>query len=217
VVLRRTSCNQGSRLRATDFFEKMAWPWRCSPYIHRLNFGFYDRVAMPTKREEIAEAARIYGERSFDNYAQIRSIAENIRDGLCAYLDPEDGPCVYLVPPQGGFSAQNYRSGAFSVTGKGVLPLEPISFGLAVRISGEGDYMRLVLTCRKEGDKMYVSIEQAENYELDLPASDENLSGLFESLYQHLLRWFEQRVETYDNGNYGSNEIGFNIYRVDED
>jgi len=67
---------------------------------------------MPTKREEIAEAARIYGERSFDNYAQIRSIAENIRDGLCAYLDPEDGPCVYLVPPQGGFSAQNYRSGA---------------------------------------------------------------------------------------------------------
>ena len=105
---------------------------------------------MPTKREEIAAAARIYGERSFDNYAQTRSIAENIRDGLCDYLDP-DGKCVYLVPPQGAFGAQNYRSAAYSVAGKGFLPLEPISFGLAFRISGEGDYMRIVLTCRKEG------------------------------------------------------------------
>lgn len=171
---------------------------------------------MPTRREEIAAAARIYGERSFDNYAQIRSIAENIRDGFCEYLDPE-GPCVYLVPPQGAFTAQNYRSAAYSVSGKGFLPLEPISFGLAVRISGEGDYMRVILTCRKEGEKMFMSIEQAEQYELDLPLAKDAMEGLFDSLYQHLLRWFEDRVETYDNGNYGSNEIGFNIYRVDED
>lgn len=171
---------------------------------------------MPTKREEIAAAARIYGERSFDNYAQTRSIAENIRDGLCDYLDP-DGECVYLVPPQGAFGAQNYRSAAYSVAGKGFLPLEPISFGLAVRISGEGDYMRIVLTCRKEGEKMFVSIEQNEQYELELPVTDDALEGLFERLYQHLLKWFEGRVETYDNGSYGSNEIGFNIYRVEED
>ncbi len=169
-----------------------------------------------TKREEIAKAARIYGERSFDNYAQTRSVAENIRDGLCAYLDPK-GPCVFLVPPQGVFAAQNYRSAAYSVSGKGFLPLEPISFGLAVRISGEGDYMRLVLTCRKEGDCMYINIENNYNYELDLPATDKALEGLFETIYQHLLTWFEERVETYDNGNYGSNEIGFNIYRVEDD
>jgi len=172
---------------------------------------------MPTKRDEIAAAARIYGERSFDNYAQIRSVAENIREGLCKYLDGGEKPCVYLVPPQGPFSAQNYRSGAYSVTGQGVLPLEPISFGLAVRISGEGDYMRLVLTCRKEGEKMFVSVEEREQKELDLPVSEAALEGLFESLYNHLLSWFEQRVETYDNGNYGSNEIGFNIYRIEED
>ena len=171
---------------------------------------------MTTKREDIAAAARIYGERAFDNYAQVRSVAENIRDGLCEFLDPE-GPCVYLVPPQGAFSAQNYRSAAFSVAGKGFLPLEPISFGLAVRISGEGDYMRLVMTCRKEGERMYIGIEQAHQYEIDLPASKEDLNGLFESIYQHLLGWFADRVETYDNGNYGSNDIGFNIYRIDED
>lgn len=171
---------------------------------------------MTTKREEIAAAARIYGERSFDNYAQVRSVAENIRDGLCEYLDPE-GPCVYLVPPQGAFAAQNYRSAAYSVSGKGFLPLEPISFGLAVRISGEGDYMRIVMSCRKEGDRLFLSIEQVQQYELDLPVTDMALQGLFETIYQHLLHWFEERVETYDNGSYGSNDIGFNIYRVEED
>lgn len=169
-----------------------------------------------TKREDIAKAAKVYGERSFDNYAQIRSIAENIREGLCDYLDPA-GPCVFLVPPQGPFAAQNYRSAAYSVSGKGFLPLEPISFGLAIRISGEGDYMRLVLTCRKEGERMYINIENNYNHELDLPASDADLKGLFEKLYQHLMTWFQGRVETYDNGNYGSNDIGFNIYRVEED
>jgi len=59
--------------------------------------------------DEIAAAAKVYGARSFDNYAQIRSVAETIRDGLCAWLDSEK-QCVYLVPPQGPFDAQNYRS-----------------------------------------------------------------------------------------------------------
>ena len=109
----------------------------------------------PSRLSLISAAAKIYGARSFDNYAQIRSIAEQIRDGLCEWLE-SGKQCVFLVPPQGAFTAQNYRSGAFSVTGKGFLPLEPISFGLAINISGEGDFMRLVLTCRKEGDKMYI-------------------------------------------------------------
>ena len=73
------------------------------------------------------------------------------------------------------------------------------------------------MTCRKEGERMYIGIEQAHQYEIDLPASKEDLNGLFESIYQHLLGWFADRVETYDNGNYGSNDIGFNIYRIDED
>jgi len=50
--------------------------------------------------DEIAAAAKIYGARSFDNYVQIRSVAESIRDGLCAWLDNQK-QCVFLVPPQG--------------------------------------------------------------------------------------------------------------------
>ncbi len=168
----------------------------------------------PSRLTQVSAAAKIYGERSFDNYAQIRSVAEQIRNGLCEWLD-SDKQCVFLVPPQGPFTSQNYRSGAFSVTGKGFLPLEPISFGLAINISGEGDFMRLVLTCRKEGDKMYIHVDEGREADLSLPPTEENLTKFYESIYEHLMNWFEGRVDQYDNGSYGNNDIGFDIMRVD--
>ena len=168
-----------------------------------------------SKLEKLAEAAEVYGQRSFDNYAQIRSVAENIRNGLCKWLDNAQ-QCVFLVPPQGAFQAQNYGSAAYSVSGKGFLPLEPISFGLAVKVSPQGDYMRLVLTCRKEGEKMFVLVENNVSHTLDLPVSEDGLTTVFEMLYGHLMQWFTGRVEQYDHGNYGSTDIGFDIQRVSE-
>lgn len=162
----------------------------------------------------ISEAANAYGDRSFDNYAQIRSIAEHIQAGLCGYLD--DGiKCVFLVPPQGPFLEQNYGSAAYSVSGKGFLPLEPISFGLGVRVSETGDFIRVVLQCRKEGDRIDVQVENNKTYELDLPLKDKKLQVVLEGLYQHILNWFTDRVERYDFGNYGTSEIGFDIQRID--
>lgn len=168
-----------------------------------------------TKLKTIEKAAEIYGQRSFDNYAQIRSIAEQIRDGFCAWLDNEE-QCVFLVPPQGPFQPQNYRSAAFSVSGKGFLPLEPISFGLGVKISSKGDYMRLILTCRKEGGHMFIMLENATTFDVDLPVDEDDLLSVFEGLYKHLMNWFEGRVEQYDHGNYGSTDIGFDIYRAED-
>ncbi len=161
----------------------------------------------------ISQAANTYGERSFDNYAQIRSVAEQVQAGLCAYLDGEK-KCVFLVPPQGSFKEQNYGSGAFSVSGKGFLPLEPISFGLGVRVSETGDFLRIVLQCRKEGDRIDVQVEHNKTYELDLPLNDKDLKAVLEGLYQHILHWFTDRVERYDHGNYGTSDIGFDILRI---
>jgi len=150
---------------------------------------------------------------AFDNYAQIRSVAETIQEGFCQWLDHEQ-KCVFLIPPQGAFSAQNYGSAAFSVSGKGFLPLEPIAFGLAVRISGDDDFIRIILSCRKEGDHMFISFENSETFELELPAENEQLTALYETMYAHILHWFTDRVEKYDNGNYGSTDIGFDIQRA---
>lgn len=162
----------------------------------------------------LSEAANAYGERSFDNYAQIRSVAEKMQAGLCAYLN-YGKKCVFLVPPQGPFKEQNYGSGAFSVSGKGFLPLEPISFGLGVRVSETGDFLRIVLQCRKEGDRINVQVEHNKTYELDLPVTQKELQIVLEGLYQHILHWFTDRVERYDHGNYGTSDIGFDILRID--
>ncbi len=166
-----------------------------------------------TKLQAIEKAAEIYGSRSFDNYAQIRSVAEHIRNSLCAFLDNEK-ECVFLVPPQGPFQAQNYQSAAFSVSGKGFLPLEPISFGLAVKVSTEGDYMRLVITCRKEGRRMFIMVENHASHTIDLPIDDHDRAAMCEALYDHLIGWFNERVENYDHGSYGSADIGFDIQRA---
>ncbi len=168
-----------------------------------------------TRLDKIQKAAEVYGERSFDNYVQVRSVAEQLRAGLCEWLDDRK-QCVYLVPPQGPFTAQNYRSAAYSVSGKGFLPLEPISFGLAINISGEGDYMRLVLTCRKEGKRMFITVESANEYDIDLPVTKEELTGLYENIYEYLNHWFVDRVEQYDHGSYGSSDIGFDIQRLED-
>ncbi len=169
-----------------------------------------------SRLSKIWEAAETYGARSFDNYAQIRSVAETLRDLLCVWLDKGDEPCVFLVPPEGPFQAENYQSGAFSVSGQGYLPLKPISFGLAVRISEDKDYMRLKMHCQKEGELMKISIGKKSPIALTLPLDETQMTPLFELIYNHILDFFNDSVSQYDEGDYGTSAIGFDIYRVAE-
>ncbi len=169
-----------------------------------------------SRLSRIFEAAETYGARSFDNYAQIRSVAETVRDLLCRWLHKGDEPCVYLVPPEGPFQAENYQSGAFSVSGTGYLPLKPISFGLAIRISEDKDYMRLKLHCQKEGELMKISIGKESAIPLQLPLDETQLTPLFERIYDHIIAFFSSSVEKYDEGDYGTSTIGFDIHRAAE-
>lgn len=169
-----------------------------------------------SRLSEIWDAAESYGQRSFDNYALIRSVAETVRDLFCKWLDHGDEPCVFLVPPEGPFEAQNYQSGAFSVSGKGYLPLKPISFGLAIRISEDKDYMRLQIHCQKEGQQMKVSIGQDRSVALQLPLDETQLDPLFERIHSHILAFFTTSVDQYDEGDYGTSVIGFDISRIEE-
>lgn len=169
-----------------------------------------------SRLSHIWEAAETYGARSFDNYAQIRSVAETLRDLLCAWLHKGGKPCVYLVPPEGPFLAQNYQSGAFSVSGAGYLPLKPISFGLAVRVSENKDYMRLKMHCQKAGDLMKISIAEESPISLSLPLDEAQMGPLFDLIYHHILAFFQHSVAQYDEGDYGTSAIGFDVYRVGE-
>lgn len=178
-----------------------------------------DPNALPThadhgpRLQEIFTVAQAYGERSFENYARIRSLAETLRDEFCAWLSHEPG-CVFLIPPEGRFSAKNYQSAAFSVAGEGYLPLKPISFGLAVRVSEDKDFMRLKMTCRKEGDSMFVRIENGTEIRVAQPVTEDGLTPLFHACYAHVIDFFQDRIDDYDNGRYGTQDIGFDLQRM---
>ena len=164
------------------------------------------------------EVAEDYGRKSFDNYARIRSVAETLRDEFCAWLSEEPG-CVFLVPPEGRFTAKNYQSAAFSVAGKGYLPLKPISFGLAVLVSEDKDFIRVQLQCRKEGDAIFARLSNGKTIRVELDEgarapSTEALRPLMEAVYNHVLEFFQDRVDDYDNGRYGTQEIGFDLQRM---
>lgn len=163
--------------------------------------------------QTLFDVAQIYGNRSFENYARIRSLAETLRDGLCAWLS-EEPDCVFLVPPEGRFSSKNYQSAAFSVAGKGYLPLQPISFGLAVRVSEDNDFMRLKMNCRKEGETMFVRIENGAEVDVAQPVTQGDMIPLFEAIHAHIAAFFQDRIDDYDNGRYGTQDIGFDLQRM---
>ena len=164
--------------------------------------------------ETLADAAERYGALSLDNYALIRSVAENLALGFCKHLGGP-GKCVFLVPPEGPWSPQPYQSGAFSVSGTGFLPLGPISFGLAVKVSRSGDWLRLVLSCSKNGPAMEISIEGGRHFSLALPLDEADLSELFVQLETHLVDWFKDQSDHYQHGAYGSRSMGFDFVHTD--
>jgi len=158
-----------------------------------------------------------YGGLSFENYSLIRSFAERLRAGFCQYLSADDGECVYLVPPTGGFAAQAHGSAAFSVSGTGFLPLAPISFGLAVRVSIKSDWLRVVFMCEVDGGQLRVHMEGGDSFELPVDLTDEAIQPLFAPLYRHIYDWFHHRVDQFEQGSYGSNDIGFEIINLPDE
>lgn len=172
----------------------------------------------PTPFETLAKASERYGELSLENYARIRSLAEALSSGFCAFLRGGScDRCCYLVPAEGAWTPTDYSSGAFSVSGQRMLPLGPIRFGLAVRVSQTGDWMRLVLTASKNGDDMDVHVQGGKTFTFNLPRNETQTQTFFEHLHAHLVGWFEDHVHHYEHGAYGGNgSMGFDILEAED-
>lgn len=164
----------------------------------------------PTRFDRLAETASRYGQASLENYALIRSFAEQLSEGFCRYLGDKK-KCVWLVPPEGAWLPQNYGSGAFSVSGKGFLPLAPISFGLAVRVTHTGDWIRIVVSAAKQGPDLDVAIAGGPDFDFRLPLSPERLGEFFDALYAHLTNYFKEAADHFESGSYGGRDIGFDF------
>jgi len=172
-------------------------------------------MSTPTRFDTLAIAAGRYGEASLENYALVRSLAEQISTGFCKYLGDKK-KCVHLVPPEGPFSSMEYGSGAFSVSGQRFLPLGAIRFGLAVRVSQTGDWIRVVLSAEKEGPDLDVTVIGGRNFAFRLPIAEDRLQEFFALLFEHLTDWFNDQADHFANGVYGGGGMGFEFIHADQ-
>lgn len=167
--------------------------------------------------EDLISTVSHYQELAAENYSRVRTLAEEIRAGLCAYIGAIDGVCVRLVPPVGAFEPKDYGDQAFSMPPRGFRPLGAVTFGLAVRVSVGTDWMRVVMECQKIGDSFIARIVGGEEYRLAIPLKDNDPEPFYEHIYEHVLEWFQTQIERYEAGDYGTREIGFDISRTAEE
>jgi len=164
-----------------------------------------------SKFEELLATVETYQALADENYKRIRKVAEELRAGLCNYLNSSDDVCVQLVPPGGPFEPKPYGDQAFSIPPKGFRPLGPVAFGLAVRVSKGTDWLRVTMECRKIGENFMVQIVGGDEYQTKVPLVDHDPEPLYTLIYRHVFDWFNERIERYQEGDYGTREIGFDF------
>lgn len=157
-----------------------------------------------------------YQELAGENYTRVRTLAEELRSGLCAYVSSSGGVCVRLVPPAGPFEPKDYGDKAFSIPPRGFRPLGPIQFGLAVRVSKGTDWMRVTMECQKIGDTFIAQISGGDEYTLSLPLAENDPEPFYDHIFEHVLSWFQTQIEHYEAGDYSRREIGFDFSRDNE-
>lgn len=169
----------------------------------------------PSRYTALTAAAERYRTLAEENYARVRGLAEAIQSGFCTYLSSDDPPCVLLVPPMGPFEPRAYGDRAFSAPPTGFKPLGPILFGLAVRVSDRGDWVRITLGCVKEGETFSVDIHGGGEHQFRLPLHEQDPTEFFDALYAHVETFFTRAIDDYEHGRYGQREIGFDFIRAD--
>jgi hypothetical protein len=161
--------------------------------------------------EELLKTVDTYQALADENYTRIRRLAEEVRGGLCDYIGAPDGICVHLVPPVGPFEPRAYGDAAFSIPPRGFRPLGPVAFGLAFRVSRQADWLRLKFECRKTGEEFVVGIEDGAEYTFQLPIEEGDSEAFYAHIYQYILGWFAENIESYREGAYGTRSIGFDL------
>ncbi|MEM5515605.1 hypothetical protein WNY37_01505 [Henriciella sp. AS95] len=166
-----------------------------------------------TRFDQLVDLVETYQNLAAENYARVRQLAEAVRAGLCDYIDAKDGVCVRLVPPVGDFEPKDHGDKAFSVAPKGFRPLGPVAFGLAVRVTRGTDWIRLTMQCQKIGENLILDIQGGQSFSLTLPLKENDSNQLFDYVYNHVLNWFQSKMDQYETGEYGTREIGFDFSR----
>lgn len=165
--------------------------------------------------DELLATVDDYQKLAGENYDRIRRLAEDLKDGMCEFMDTKTGVCVHLVPPAGPFKPKAHTDDAFSLPPRGFRPLGPVAFGLAFRVSAGTDWLRVTFQCQKIGDEFTVNILEGEEYTLTLPLAENDTVPFYQHIYDHVHGWFAGRIEQYKVGD-ATGDIGFDFAEDDD-
>jgi hypothetical protein len=161
--------------------------------------------------EQIREAAREYGKHSIENMQMGETLGREIMAAFDTYLTPKGG-LVIGVPPIGSWEHDkgDYRDAAFSYYHEPLLTVSQTQFGIGVHIL-DNLWVRLVVTLRKQGDRIGVFCGHGNNEALWIPekGSAADIGRVCERLFQTLLGYYRGDVNVFVYGDEKMLTIGF--------
>lgn len=163
------------------------------------------------KFEDLQAAIRDYGQAAFQNLLKCRTLGEAIVEG---FHDFESCPAenVAAVPAEGPFDARkDYGDEAYSYTGRDIIVLEPVRFGLCLIVGNAEDggalWLRTVISAEIVGENfdVYVAARPVIRIPLDFA---EKLEPVFEAIHSEFLETFTLEVNEFRDARFKTG-IGF--------
>lgn len=163
------------------------------------------------KFEELRTAIRLYGQAAFQNLLKCRSLGDAITEGFHRF---EGCPAenVAAVPAEGPFDARkDYGDGAYSYSGREVIVLEPVRFGLCLIVGNAEDsgalWLRTVISAEIIGDSfdVFVASQPVIRIPIDF---DGRLDPVYEAIHREFLETFTLEVNEFLDARFKTG-IGF--------
>lgn len=164
-----------------------------------------------SKFEELQAAIRDYGQAAFQNLLKCRALGEAIAHGFHIF---EGCPAanVAAVPAQGAFDPRkDYGEEAFSFSGRDVIILEPVRFGLSLIVGNVEDsgalWLRTVISAEIIGENfdIFVASQPVIRVPIDF---DGKLDPVFEAIHREFLETFTLEVNEFLDARFKTG-IGF--------
>ena len=164
-----------------------------------------------TKFDELRAAVHEYGEAAFQNLLRCRALASAVLDGFHQFegCAPQN---VVAVPATGPFDpGKAYGDEAFSFSSRQVIILEPVRFGLCLRVGTAEDagalWLRTVISAEITGDTfdVYVASQPLIRVPLDFEGA---LGPVFEAIHREFLHTFTLEVQEFNDQRFKTG-IGF--------
>jgi hypothetical protein len=163
------------------------------------------------KYEDLKAAIRAYGDAAFQNLLKCRALGDAIIEGFRVYegCPPAN---VALVPSQGAFDPRkDYGDEAYSFSGREVVILEPVRFGLCLIVGNAEDggalWLRTVVSAEIVGETFDVFV--ASQPVIKIPFAFEGALGpVFDAIHREFLETFTLEVNEFNDTRFKTG-IGF--------